>query len=76
MSVSLGALVSFNEESDYAVGNYSDWHNYELSASVDYAVTDPISITPPFLLSEGISDEAKEAIDSEMVAGVSVTLTF
>lgn len=76
LSLSLGALVSYNDESDYAVGNYSDWHNYELSASVDYAVTDQISISPSFLFSEGISDEAREAIDSEMVAGISVAFNF
>ncbi len=76
LGLSVGALVSYNDESDYAVGSYSDWHNYELSASVDYAVTDQLSVSPSFLFSEGISDEAKEAIDSEMVAGVSVTLTF
>ena len=33
LSLSLGALVSYNDESDYAVGDYSGWHNYELSAS-------------------------------------------
>jgi len=76
LSLSLGALVGYNCESDYAVGNYSDWHNYELSASVDYAVTDQISVSPSFLFSEGISDEAKEVIDSEMMAGLAVTFTF
>lgn len=76
LSVSLGALVSYNEESDYAVGAYSDWHNYELSASVDYALTEQISVTPSFLFSEGISDDARDAIDSEMLAGVAVTMTF
>ena len=76
LSLSMGALVGYNDESDYAVGNYSDWHNYELSASADYAITDQISISPSFLFSEGISDEAKEAIDSEMMAGVAVTFTF
>ena len=76
LSLSLGALVSYNEESDYAVGDYSEWHNYELSASAEYAITDQISVSPSFLYSSGISDEAKDAIDSEMVGGVSVTLTF
>jgi len=76
LSMSLGALVGYNEESDYAVGNYSDWHNYELSVGADYALTDQISISPSFLFSEGISDEAKVAIDSEMLGGLSVTLTF
>jgi uncharacterized protein (TIGR02001 family) len=76
LSLSFGALVSYNDESDYAVGDYSDWHNYELSTSAEYALTDQISISPSFLFSEGISDEAKDVIDSEMVAGVSLTLTF
>lgn len=76
LSLSLGALVSYNDESDYAVGDYSEWHNYELSASAEYAITDQISVSPSFLYSSGISDEAKDAIDSEMTGGVSVTFTF
>lgn len=76
LSLSLGALVSYNDESDYAVGDYSEWHNYELSASAEYAITDQISVSPSFLYSSGISDEAKDAIDSEMAGGVSVTFTF
>ena len=76
LSLSVGALVSYNDESDYAVGNYSDWHNYELSVGADYALTDQISLSPSFLFSEGISDEAKEITESEMMAGVAVTLTF
>lgn len=76
LALGLGATVAYNDESPYVSNSYSDWHNYELSASVDYAVTDQISVTPSFLFSEGISDDAKEAIDSELVAGVSVTLTF
>jgi uncharacterized protein (TIGR02001 family) len=76
LSVSLGALVSYNQESDYAVGDYSDWHNYELSVSADYAVTDQISISPSFLYSDAISDDAKDSIDSEVLGGIAVTLSF
>jgi len=76
LSLSLGALVSYNDESDYAVGDYSDWHNYELSAGVDYALTDQLSISPSFLYSSGISNEAKRNIDSEILAGVAATFTF
>jgi len=76
LSVGLGALVSYNDESDYAVGDYSDWHNYELSANVDYAINDQLSVSASYLFSEGISDEAKEAIDSDSVAGLSVTFAF
>lgn len=76
LSLSLGALLSYNDESDYAVGDYSDWHDYELSASAEYAVTDQLSVSPSFLYSSGISDDAKMAIDSEMVSGLTVTFTF
>ncbi len=76
LSLGLGALASYNDKSDYAVGNYSGWNNYELSASATYAVTDQISITPSLLFSSPISDEAKIAIDSETLAGITATLSF
>ncbi len=76
LSLSLGALVSFNQESDYAVGDYSDWHNYELSVGVDYAVNDNFTVTPSFMVSSPISEGAKSAIDSETVGGVTVTFAF
>lgn len=76
LSVSVGALVSYNQESDYAVGNYSAWHNYELSAGVDYAVNDNISISPSFMYSAPISDQAKDTIDYETLTGLSVTFSF
>lgn len=76
VSLAVGALVSYNDECDFSVGNYSDWHNYELSTSLTYAVTDQISITPSFVFSSPISDEAKDAIDSEVLGGLTVTMTF
>jgi uncharacterized protein (TIGR02001 family) len=76
LNVGVGALVSYNDESDFSVGDYSDWHNYELSASATYAITDQLSITPSFVYSSPISNEAKDAIDSEVLGGVTVTLTF
>lgn len=75
-SLSLGALIGYNQESDYAVGNYSGWHNYELSAAVDYAINDQVTITPSLLYSSGISDEAKNLIDSEVVGGLTVAMSF
>lgn len=76
LSIGASALVSYNDESDYAVGDYSDWHNYELGASATYALTDQLSITPSFLFSSPISDEAKDAIDSEVLGGITLTMTF
>jgi uncharacterized protein (TIGR02001 family) len=76
LGVSAGAAVNYNGASDYAVGNYHDWHNYELSVGASYAVTDNFSVSPSFLFSSGLSDEAKAKIDSEILAGLKVALTF
>jgi len=85
LGVNLGAGVSYNQASDASVffvnaagenETYRDWHNYELSVSADYALTDQLSVTPSFLVSSPISDEAKKAIDTETVGGVALTLTF
>jgi uncharacterized protein (TIGR02001 family) len=76
LSVGAAALVSYNDESDASVGDYSDWHNYELSVSATYALTDQLSITPSFLFSSPISDDAKKAIDSEVLGGVTVSFSF
>ncbi len=76
LGINLGALVSFNQDSDYAVGDYSGWHNYELSASADYAVTDHLSISPIVLYSAPISSAAKDAIDSQWLTGINLSLTF
>lgn len=76
LSIGFGALVSFNDKSDYAVGNYSGWHNYELSAGANYAITDQLSVAPSLLFSSPISDEAKIAIDSETLAGITATFSF
>ena len=76
LGLNLGAGVTYNQASDYAVGAYRDWHNYELSASVDYALTDLLSISPTFLVSSPISNEAKKAIDTETVGGIALTMNF
>ncbi|TYO97711.1 hypothetical protein EDC39_109115 [Geothermobacter ehrlichii] len=76
LSVTPGLAISWNEESDYAIGSYSDWHNYEASLGIDYAITDAIGISASYLFSEGISDEARQVIDSESAAGLSVSLSF
>ncbi len=76
LSVTPSLTVNYNDESDYAVGNYSDWHNYELGLGVDYAVTDDMTVSASYLFSSGLSDDAKLAIDSESVAGVNVSLAF
>jgi uncharacterized protein (TIGR02001 family) len=76
VSLNLSALISYNQASDYSVGAYRDWHNYELGLSLDYAVTDQIVITPSLLYSSGISSAAKQAIDSEILGGINLSYTF
>jgi hypothetical protein len=76
VALNLGAAVTYNLASDYAVGSYRDWHNYELAISADYAVTDAVTISPSFLFSSAISNSAKEAISDEVLAGLSLGWSF
>jgi hypothetical protein len=76
LSMSLGALVTYNMHSDYAVGDFAGFHNYELSVGLDYVLTDQLSVSPSFVYSSGLSSAAKDAIDTEMLAGVNLTFTF
>ncbi|MEZ4483539.1 MAG: hypothetical protein R2864_02740 [Syntrophotaleaceae bacterium] len=75
-ALNLGALVSYNQHCDYAVGDFGGWHNYELSASLDYALTDQLTISPIIIFSSGISSAAKDAIDTETAGGLNLTFTF
>jgi len=76
LSLTPALNVSWNQKSDYAVGNYSDWHNYEASLGLDYELTDDIAVSASYLFSSGLSDAAKLAIDSESQAGINLTLAF
>ena len=76
LNLGFGALVSYNDENWGVSEEYSDWHNYELTASATYAITDQIAIIPSVLYSSPISDEAKDAIDSEWLGGLTVSMSF
>ncbi len=84
MDLSLGASASYNAESDYSIGDYSDFHNGEFSASVSIPVTDAISVAPIVAYSFPLSDDAENAIkalnadgDSNIVyGGINVALNF
>lgn len=67
-SLSLGAAAGYFDF-DYL-------NNAELTASLSYAFNDQLSITPSVLYSTPISDEAKDALDDEVVAGLTVALSF
>ena len=78
ISVGLGGLISYNDENDFNIGDYSDWHNLELSVGADFALTDQITLSPSFLYSEPLSDDAEDiaGIDDETVVGLTVTFAF
>ncbi len=75
-AINLGALVAYNQHSDYSVGDFSGFHNYELSASLDFPLSDQITISPIAIFSSGISSAAKDAIDTETAFALNMTFTF
>ncbi|MBE0598689.1 MAG: hypothetical protein IH614_15630 [Desulfuromonadales bacterium] len=79
LGINLGALISYNYGSDYSLGTeegHHGWHNYELSVSADYALTENLAISPSLLYSSGLSSAAKNNLDSEFLAGLNLGFTF
>ncbi|PNU20349.1 hypothetical protein C2E25_07960 [Geothermobacter hydrogeniphilus] len=76
LSLTPGLSVSYNDESDYSVGNYSDFHDYEIVLRADYELTDDLAVSASYVFSSGLSDDAQQAIDSQNQVGVNVTLAF
>lgn len=77
VTINAGALASYMEGLDslQTRDTNAPW-NTELSLSADVAVTDQISITPSFVYSSPLSDDARFVIDTEMAGGVTVSLNF
>jgi uncharacterized protein (TIGR02001 family) len=76
ITLGASALVGYNDENYSVSEDWSDWHNYELSAKADIKVTDQLTITPSILYSSPISDDAKDTIDSQLVGGVNMLFAF
>ncbi|PKN11869.1 MAG: hypothetical protein CVU69_10350 [Deltaproteobacteria bacterium HGW-Deltaproteobacteria-4] len=80
--LALGKSFDIADKTSLSVGaaaGYFDFdylNNAELSASLSYAINDQLAITPSVLYSTPISDEAKDALDDEVVAGLTVALSF
>jgi len=77
ITLNAGALASYMEGTDNlgVIETNVPW-NAELSLSADVAVTDQITVTPSFLYSSPLSDDAQATIDTEMVSGLTVSLSF
>lgn len=79
VSLSLGATASYLNDDENGFGTDESWfHNLELSAGVDYAVNENVSVGVAALYSEPLSDDAEDIalIDNESTVGVSVSFAF
>ncbi|MCF6180027.1 MAG: TorF family putative porin [Geopsychrobacter sp.] len=74
--LSLGGLVSYNQKSDYSIGDYSAWHNYELNLTADYTLNQQISLSPYIIFSDALSHAADKKIKQETAGGINLTLNF
>lgn len=78
VSINMGALVSYNIESDYSVGDYSNFHNAELLVSLDWEVLEGLIVSPVTVFSLPLSDDAEDisGIDDEFMAGIKLAYNF
>ena len=73
VSASVGALARYADDGE----DYNCLHNYELSAGVDFALIEGITLSGSALFSDAASDEAEDAgIEDEAVIGLSITAAF
>ena len=82
-AANVGALVSYNQRNPSAAwtaegdGVYNGWHNYELTASIDYTPTANITITPSYMFSNGLSNAAKNfGIGAQNAYGIKALFSF
>lgn len=78
-SLSLGATASYLMDDENGYGTNDDWlHNLEVSAGVDYAATENITISAMGLYSIPLSDDAEDiaGINNEGTVGISVSYAF
>lgn len=78
LGITVGALASYNMENPSASESYNNLHNYELTASADYSITDSIKISPNYLYSNAFNSTArtKGGITDQSVCGIKATLLF
>lgn len=78
LALNLSVSGSYNQESDFLVGDYSDWHNAEFGVGLDYLISDQLSLSPTFVYSSPISDDAEDisGIDDESVFGINLAVSF
>lgn len=84
ITLSLGALASYNANSKYSIGDYNDFHHADLSASLSIPVWKNITAGPKIAYSFPLSNDAKDSMESIsndgdkdiLYGGINVTLSF
>ncbi len=78
LDLNLDGLLSFNIENYSVSEEYSNFHNAELSASIDWLVTDALTITPAITFSMPLTDDAEDyaGIVDETMAGLTINFDF
>lgn len=78
LGVTVGALISYNQQNYSASEAYNNWHNYELSVGLDYAVLEALKLSTSYTYSNAISDKARHlgGVSDESLYGIKATFLF
>jgi hypothetical protein len=82
IQLSIGASASYNLKNEYSIGDFSNFHNGELSLSVSFPLRKNITVAPMMACSFPLSDDAEYAIeaisdDSRIFyGGINLSLNF
>jgi opacity protein-like surface antigen len=78
LGLSLGGLISYNQQNFSASEAYNNWHNYELSVGLDYAVIEALKLSASYTYSNAISDKARHlgGVSDESLYGFKATFIF
>jgi len=78
LGLNLGALISYNQRNYSVSESYSNWNNYELSAGLDYSVTDYLKLSASYTYSNAISEKARDlgGITDESLYGFKAAFIF
>ena len=76
LDLSLGGLISYID-----TDAFSDLHNFELSAGLDYVLSEQLTLSPSVIYSAPLSDDSDDfaygdGIDDEFMGGLTLTLSF
>ncbi len=78
LTLNLGALVGYNIENYSVSEEYSNFHNAELNASIDWVVANAVALTPAITLSHPLTSDAEDiaGIDDEAMVGLTASFGF